>query len=260
MGERKTALITGSTSGLGLGMARVLAADGFQVMLNGFGEPSRIGELLEELRSVDGARVEHHGADLEDPAQARALVADTLGRFGGVDVLVNNAGIQHVSPIEDFPDDAWHRIIAVNLSAAFFTSREALPAMRAKGWGRIVNTASVHGLVASVDKAAYVSAKHGIIGLTKVIALETAGSGITCNAICPGFVSTPLVEAQVKARADADGTDTATASAALLAEKQPTRQFVTVEQIGALVGFLCSDAASQITGASMPIDGGWTAR
>ena len=260
MTTRKTALVTGSTSGIGLGMARALAAGGHDIMLNGLGDAAQIAALARELADDAGVRVEHHPADMSDPAQVRAMVRDTCERFGRVDVLVNNAGIQHVAPLESFPDDAWHRIIAINLSAAYFASAEALPVMRANGWGRIVNTASVHGLVASIHKAAYVSAKHGIIGLTKVTALESAGSGITCNAICPGFVRTPLVEQQIAARAKQAGIDTEAAVAELLGEKQPSGQFVSVEQIGASVCFLCSPAADQITGTTLAIDGGWTAQ
>lgn len=260
MAERKTALVTGSTSGIGLGMAQALAGAGYDIMLNGFGDPNEIQGLVEALRKGAGVRVEHDGADLSQPAQVRTLVQNTVAKFGRVDVLINNAGIQHVAPIETFPEDSWHQIIAINLSAAFFATREALPVMRGNGWGRIINTASVHGLVASVEKAAYVAAKHGIIGLSKVTALETAGSGITCNAICPGWVHTPLVQVQVEARASADGTDFDTAAAALLGDKQPSATFATVEQIGAVVAFLCTAAADQITGTSLPVDGGWTAQ
>lgn len=260
MSNTKVALVTGSTSGIGLGIARALAADGFDVMLNGFGDTGVIGAQMREIATESGTRIEYHPADMSEPGEVRALVRDTHTRFGRLDVLVNNAGIQHVAPIESFPDVMWQRVIAINLSAAFYASAEAIPFMRAGAWGRIINTSSVHGLVASVHKAAYVSAKHGIIGLTKVTALETAGSGITCNAICPGFVRTPLADAQIEARAAADGTDAQAAAAAVLGEKQPSGQFVTVAQIGALACFLCSSAGDQITGASLPIDGGWTAQ
>ncbi|MFT5174173.1 MAG: 3-hydroxybutyrate dehydrogenase [Gammaproteobacteria bacterium] len=260
MDNRKTALITGSTSGIGLGMAKALAAAGYDIMLNGFGNADEIASLVEALRNETGVRVEYDDADLMQPAQVRAVVHNTVSKLGSIDVLVNNAGIQHVSPIETFPEDSWHQIIALNLSAAFFASREALPIMRGKGWGRIINTSSVHGMVASVDKAAYVAAKHGIIGLTKVTALETAGSGITCNAICPGFVQTPLVNAQVETRASAAGVDFDTAAATMLGDKQPSGAFVTVEQIGGLVAYLCTPLADQITGANLAIDGGWTAQ
>ena len=260
MSDNRTALVTGSTSGIGLGMAKALAESGFDVMINGFGDRAQIDATVAALAAEHGVRTAYHGADLSDPAQAGALVRDTAAELGSVDVLVNNAGIQHVAPLESFPDDAWHRIIAINLSAAFFTTRAALPGMRERGFGRIVNTASVHGLVASEHKAAYVSAKHGIVGLTRVTALETAGQGITCNAVCPGWVRTPLVETQIEARAEADGCDFDTAMGALLGEKQPSRQFVTVEQLGALVAFLCSEAAAQMTGTTLPVDGGWTAQ
>lgn len=260
MTERKTALVTGSTSGIGLGIATTLAAAGYDIMLNGFGKPDEISALIEALRKDTGVRIEYNAADLSRPAQVQTLVQNTLATLGGIDVLVNNAGIQHVSPIETFAEESWHQIIAINLSAAFFATREALPAMRSKGWGRIINTSSVHGLVASVDKAAYVAAKHGIIGLTKVTALEAAGSGITCNAICPGFVQTPLANAQVETRAAAQGIDFNTAAADLLGEKQPSGEFVTVEQIGGLVAFLCTPTADQITGSNLAIDGGWTAQ
>lgn len=260
MAERKTALVTGSTSGIGLGMARALAAEGYDIMLNGFGKIDEIQSLVETLSKDAGVRVEYDGADLSQAAQVGTLVQNAIATFGRVDVLVNNAGIQHVSPIESFPEQSWHQIIAINLSAAFFATREALPLMRSNGWGRIINTASVHGLVGSVDKAAYVAAKHGIIGLTKVTALEAAGSGITCNAICPGFVHTPLVQVQVEARATAEGVDFDSAAASLLGDKQPSQTFATVEQIGGLVAFLCTPSADQITGTSLPIDGGWTAQ
>jgi len=260
MAEGKTALVTGSTSGIGLGMARALANAGYNIMLNGLGKVDEINALLESLRTDTGVRVEYDGADLSQPALVRQLVQNTVATFGRIDVLVNNAGIQHVAPLESFPDESWHKIIAINLSSAFFATSEALPVMRKNGWGRIINTSSAHGLVASVEKAAYVSAKHGIIGLTKVTALETAGSGITCNAICPGFVHTPLVQKQVEARAQADGVDFKQAVASLLGEKQPSGEFVSVEQIGALVAYLCTPFADQITGASLPVDGGWTAQ
>ena len=259
MQDRRSALITGSTSGIGLGIARVLAGQGYDVMLNGFGEADEIEDLKTQL-ATSGHRVEYHGADLTDPAATAEMVEATVGTFGRLDVLVNNAGIQHVSPIESFPDDAWHRIIAVNLSAAFFATRSALPHMREAGWGRIVNTASVHGLVASVNKSAYIAAKHGLVGLTKEVALETAGSGITCNAICPGFVRTELLERQIEAHADERDISIELAARELLADKQPSGTFASVDQIGQMVVFLCSTAADQITGAALPVDGGWTAR
>jgi 3-hydroxybutyrate dehydrogenase len=204
--------------------------------------------------------VRYHGADLRDPAQIADLVASAARELGSLDVLINNAGVQHTAPVEAFPLEKWDQIVAVNLSAAFHTTHHALPLMRERGWGRIINTASVHGLVASLHKAAYVAAKHGLVGLTKVVALETAGSGITCNAICPGWTRTELIEPQIAARAAQLGVELEAGGRALLAEKQPSQQFVTVEQIGALAVFLCSPAAEQLTGVALPIDGGWTAQ
>lgn len=256
----KRALVTGSTSGIGLGMARALAAQGCDVMLNGFGDPAAVEALRAGLEQEHRVKVRHHGADLSKPEQVAALVAATVDQLGGVDVLVNNAGIQHTAPVEQFPPEKWDAILAVNLSSAFHTVHHALPHMRRAGWGRIVNTASVHGLVGSVQKVAYVAAKHGIVGLTKVVALETAGSGITCNAVCPGWTRTELIGPQIAAKAKALGVDLAEGGRQLLAEKQPSKQFVEVAQLGALVVFLCSDAASQLTGAALPVDGGWTAQ
>ena len=256
----KRALVTGSTSGIGLGVARALAAQGCDLMLNGFGDPAAVEALRAGLEREHRVKVRHHGADLSRPEQVEALVAATVDVLGGVDVLVNNAGIQHTAPVERFPAERWDAILAVNLSSAFHTVRHALPHMRKAGWGRIVNTASVHGRVGSVQKVAYVAAKHGIVGLTKVVALETAGAGITCNAICPGWTRTELIEPQIAARARALGVELEEGGRALLAEKQPSRQFVTVGQLGALVVFLCSEAAAQLTGAALPVDGGWTAQ
>jgi 3-hydroxybutyrate dehydrogenase len=256
----KSALVTGSTSGIGLGIARALAAQGCHVMLAGFGDAAAIEGTRSALEREHGVRVAHDGADLTNPASVAELVGRTARELGGVDVLVNNAGIQHTAPCETFPPEKWDAILATNLSAAFHAMRTALPHMRRRGWGRIVNTASVHGLVASVNKAAYVAAKHGLVGLTKVVALETAGSGITCNAICPGWTRTELVEPQIAARAKALGVALEEGARDLLSEKQPSKQFVTVDELGAVVAFLCLDAAAQITGASIPIDGCWTAQ
>ncbi len=260
MEKGKCALITGSTSGIGLGIARALAAAGCNIMLNGFAAPAEIERLRSSLSEEHGVTVLYHGADMRRPEEIAAMVAEAEGRLGGVDILVNNAGIQHTAPIEEFPPEMWDAIIAINLSSAFHTIHRALPGMRQKGWGRIVNTASVHGLVASANKAGYISAKHGLVGLTKEVALETAGSGVTCNAICPGWTRTELIEPQIAAKAEALGVDVEEGGRQLLAEKQPSRQFVTVEQLGQLVLFLCSDAAAQITGTAIPVDGGWTAQ
>jgi 3-hydroxybutyrate dehydrogenase len=256
----KTAVVTGSTSGIGLGVAGRLAAAGANVVLNGFGDPHAIEELRRQLAEQHRVDVRYGDADLVDPTQIRRLFALATEAFGHVDILVNNAGIQHVAPIVSFPDEQWDRVLAVNLSAVFRCTREALPGMLARNWGRIINIASAHGLVASVNKAAYVSSKHGVVGLTKVAALETAETGITVNAIAPGWVLTPLVDAQIRARAEAEGKSFEQARYELLAEKQPSRQFVTPEQIGDLVVFLCSPAADQIRGQAIGIDGGWTAQ
>ncbi|CAI1751847.1 3-hydroxybutyrate dehydrogenase [Serratia proteamaculans] len=253
--QGKTALVTGSTSGIGLGLASSLAAAGAQVILNGFGEVEQAKAHIAGLGAAPG----YHGADLSDPQQIADLMRYVELEFGGTDILVNNAGIQHVSPLESFPADKWNAIIAINLSSVFHTSRLALPGMRERGWGRIINVASVHGLVASKDKAAYVAAKHGVVGLTKTIALETARSAITCNAICPGWVLTPLVQQQIDQRIAA-GTDPQQARNDLLAEKQPSLEFVTPEQLGELALFLCSDAAVQVRGAAWNMDGGWLAQ
>ena len=256
----RRALITGSTSGIGLGVARALAAAGCSVMLNGSREAEAVEAVRRELEGQAGVPVTYHQADLTRPAEAEGLVAATVERLGGLDILVNNAGIQFTAPVEDFPPEMWDRIIALNLSSAFHTIHHALPRMKAGGWGRILNVSSVHGLVASVRKAAYVTAKHGLVGLTKVVALETAGQGITCNAICPGWTRTELIEPQIVALAAKLGVDTEEGGRALLAEKQPSRQFVAIEHLGQLAVFLCSDAAAQITGTAIPIDGGWTAQ
>jgi 3-hydroxybutyrate dehydrogenase len=255
----KTALVTGSTSGIGLGIARALAADGANVVVNGFGEPPAIAAVEKELQAL-GARTLYHGADMARPAEIEDMVRKAEATFGRIDVLVNNAGIQHVAPIDEFPVERWDAIIAINLTSAFHTIRLALPKMRAGGWGRIINVASVHGLVASAQKSAYVAAKHGIVGLTKTVALETARTGVTCNAICPGWVLTPLVQKQVDARAAEQKLGNDDAKRSLLAEKQPSMEFVTTEQLGALAVFLCSDGAAQIRGVAYNVDGGWYAQ
>ncbi|AOV96623.1 3-hydroxybutyrate dehydrogenase [Edwardsiella hoshinae] len=250
----KVALITGSTSGIGLGIAQALAQQGAQIILNGFGDVAHASEHIAAFGPSPG----YHAADLRHPEQIAAMLDYATTQFGGVDILVNNAGIQHVANVTHFPPEQWDAILAVNLSSVFHTSRLALPTMQEKGWGRIINIASVHGLVASAQKAAYVAAKHGVVGLTKVIALETARSPITCNAICPGWVLTPLVQQQIDARTG-DG-DTQQARDALLAEKQPSLDFVTPQQLGALALFLCSPAADQVRGAAWNMDGGWLAQ
>jgi 3-hydroxybutyrate dehydrogenase len=252
----KTALVTGSTSGIGLGVARALAAHGADVVLNGFGDVDAAKAAVAAL----GGKVGYHGADMSKPAEIEAMMAYASENFGGVDVLVNNAGIQFVANVEDFPAERWDAIIAINLSSAFHTTRLAMPRMRARGWGRVVNIASAHGLVASAQKSAYVAAKHGIVGFTKAVALETATTGITVNAICPGWVLTPLVQKQVDARAAKDGVDDAEAKRRLLADKQPSLQFTTPEQLGELAVFLCSPAADNVKGVAWAVDGGWTAQ
>ncbi len=255
----KLALVTGSTGGIGLGIARTLASRGANLVLNGFGDAADIERLRTDLGREFGVQVRYDGADLAKPDEIAAMMS-RLEQAGGVDILVNNAGIQHVAPIEEFPADRWHAVIALNLSAVFFTMHHAIPGMRRKNWGRIINIASAHGLVASANKSAYVAAKHAVVGLTKVGALETARTGITVNAICPGWVLTPLVQKQIDARAAAAGQTPAQASDDLLAEKQPSMQFVTPEQLGETAAFLCSEAAAQIRGASLSVDGGWTAQ
>ncbi|SRR5579875_380186 len=256
----KCAVVTGSTSGIGKAIATALAAEGASIMLNGFGDAAEIENLRRGLARRHGARVSYNGADVSKPAEIRALVQAAEKELGSVDILVNNAGIQHVARIVEFPEDKWDAIIAINLSAAFHATKAALPGMMRRKWGRIVNIASMHGLVASIEKAAYVAAKHGIVGLTKVTALETANAGITCNAICPGWVRTPLVEKQIEARAKREGKPVEQAAKELLGEKQEMLQFVTVEQLAALVVFLCSDGAATMTGTALPVDGGWWAR
>ncbi len=252
----KTALVTGSTSGIGLGVALALARQGANIVLNGFGDVEGPRAQVAAL----GVQVGYHGADMSKPAEIEAMMAYAGETFGGVDILVNNAGIQHVAAVQSFPVERWDAIIAINLSSAFHTTRLALPGMQARNWGRIINIASVHGLVASAQKSAYVAAKHGVIGLTKATALENATTGVTCNAICPGWVLTPLVQKQVDARAAADGVDNAEATRRLLGEKQPSMQFTTPDELGELAVFLCSAAANNVRGVAWSVDGGWTAQ
>jgi 3-hydroxybutyrate dehydrogenase len=256
----RNAIVTGSTSGIGKGIAEVLASAGANVVLNGFGEAAEIEKQRSALAASAKVEVAYHPADMSKPAEIRDLVASTQKKFGGVDILVNNAGIQHVAPVEEFPDDRWDAIIAINLSSAFHATKAAVPGMRARRWGRIINISSAHGQVASAQKSAYVAAKHGIIGLTKTVALETAGSGVTCVAICPGWVLTPLVQKQIDAKAAAEKLSPEAARAALLGEKQPSGDFATPEQIGQTVLFLCTSAADQITGSAIALDGGWLAQ
>jgi 3-hydroxybutyrate dehydrogenase len=252
----KTAIVTGSTSGIGLGIAKALAEQGANIVLNGFGD---VEGPKAEIAAL-GAQVGYHGADMSKPAEIEAMVQYAQATFGGVDILVNNAGIQHVARVENFPVEKWDAIMAINLSSAFHASRLALPGMQAKNWGRIINLASVHGLVGSAEKSAYVAAKHGILGLTKVMALENATSGVTCNAICPGWVLTPLVQKQVDAKAAAQGITNAEATKQLLGEKEPSLQFTTPEELGALAVFFCSPAGNNVRGVAWNMDGGWAAQ
>jgi 3-hydroxybutyrate dehydrogenase len=251
----RSAIVTGSTSGIGLGIARALAERGANVMLNGFGDKEEIETLSAKRAAELGVKTAYSDADISDPAAVRDMVAAAIKAFGAVDILVNNAGIQDTAPIEEFPEAKWDAIIAINLSSNFRLIKAVLPGMRQRNWGRIVNIASVHGLVASTHKAAYVAAKHGVLGLTKVVALETATTGITCNAICPGWVLTPLVQKQAREKLSDPQ-----ARAKLLGEKQPSLAFATPEQMGALTAFLCSDDAAQIRGVALPVDGGWVAQ
>src|SRR5215831_3524339 len=255
----KVSLITGSTSGIGWGIAHALAAAGSDVVLNGFGKPEDVAAAQQKIATECGVRVSYSPADMSKPVAIGDMIEGILQSFGRLDILVNNAGIQHVAPLEAFPPEKWDAILSINLSSAFHTTRLALPAMRANKFGRIINIASAHGLVASPFKAAYVAAKHGVVGLTKVTALETAEDNITCNAICPGYVYTPLVEAQIDAQAKSHGVPREQVVREVLLAQQPNKRFVTVEELGALSVFLASDAAASITGAALPVDGGWTA-
>ena len=252
----KTALVTGSTSGIGLAIAKSLAQQGANIVLNGFGDSAAPKAEVEAL----GVRAEYHGADMSKPGEIEDMMKFAASKFGRVDILVNNAGIQHVAKVEDFPTERWDAIIAINLTSAFHTTRLAIPAMREANWGRVINIASAHGLVASAQKSAYVAAKHGVVGLTKAVALETATTGVTVNAICPGWVLTALVQKQIDDRAAREGITVAQAQNDLLGEKQPSLQFTTVEQLGGLAVFLCSPAADQVRGQAWAMDGGWTAQ
>ncbi|SPA40172.1 beta-hydroxybutyrate dehydrogenase [Cupriavidus taiwanensis] len=254
----KTALVTGSTSGIGLGIAKALAAQGAHIIVNGFGDADAAKHEI--AQAGQGIRVGYHGADMSQAAEIEDMMRYAQAEFGGADILVNNAGIQHVAAIEDFPPERWDAIIAINLTSAFHTTRLALPGMKQKNWGRIINVASTHGLVASAQKSAYVAAKHGIVGFTKVTALETAQTGVTANAICPGWVLTPLVQKQVEARAQKEGIPVEQAKRELVLEKQPSGQFVTPDELGALAVFLSSEAARQVRGAIWNMDGGWVAQ
>jgi len=256
----KTALVTGSTSGIGLGIARALAGQGANIVFNGFGDAQEIEKLHTGIAQEFGVQTAYHNADMSKPAEIETMMGYAFGKFGVVDILVNNAGIQHTARVENFPAEKWDAILAINLSSAFHTSRLALPRMQQNNWGRIINIASVHGLVGSAQKSAYVAAKHGIVGLTKVTALENAASGITCNAICPGWVLTPLVQKQVDDRAAREGISNDEAKKALVIEKQPSGEFVTPEELGALAVFFCSPAGDQVRGVAWNMDGGWAAQ
>lgn len=254
------ALVTGSTSGIGLGIAKSLAEAGYRLIINGIGEPEVIDQALADVDAAGPESPFFIGTDLTQPLAIDMALSELIESDGPISVLVNNAGMQFTAPVDEFPVDKWDQIIALNLSAAFHTTRLCLPAMKAQNFGRIINIASVHGLVASVNKPAYVAAKHGLVGLTKATALETAEINVTCNAICPGWTHTPLIQTQIERRAEELNTTIEDGGRALLAEKQPSKEFVTTDQLGALARFLCTDAASQITGASLPVDGGWTAQ
>jgi len=260
MKDVRSAIVTGSTSGIGLGVARALADAGMNITLNGFGDAGEIENTRQSLARQHGVDVAYCGADMTRPDEIEAMVVEAEQRFGAVDVLVNNAGIQHVAAVEEFPVAKWDAILAINLSSAFHTTRLALPGMKRRGWGRIINVASAHALVASPFKSAYVAAKHGMLGLTKTVALEAAEHGVTVNAICPGYVLTPLVEQQIPDTAKARGLTEDEVRRDVLLSAQPTKQFVTTEQLGALAVFLCSEEAASITGTALPVDGGWTAQ
>ena len=260
MTQRKNAIVTGSTSGIGLGIATALAKNGMNVMLNGFGDTLVIEQIRKNLSDTYGVQVVYSAADMSCPQAIAMMMDEAVDTFGQIDVVVNNAGIQHVAPVDEFPAEKWDAIMAINLSSAFHTTKLALPGMKARGWGRIINLASAHGLVASPYKSAYVAAKHGLVGFTKTVALETAEQGITVNAICPGYVLTPLVEKQIPDTAKARGITEDEVKRDVLLKAQPTKKFVTVEQLGEMVVFLSGDAAASMTGTALPVDGGWTAQ
>ena len=255
-----SAVVTGSTSGIGLGIAHVLASKGANLVINGFGEAGAIEAERVNLETTHGVKVVYSGADISKPDDVKAMVELCVATYGSIDILVNNAGIQFTADVQDFPDEKWHQIIAINLSGIFFGIKAALPHMKKKGFGRIINIGSVHGLIGSTHKVAYVAAKHGVVGMSKVVALENAGTGITCNTICPGWVHTPLVQKQIEDNAKRDNISVEQATENLLIEKQPSKQFATPEQMGELAAFLASDAAAQMTGIAIPVDGGWTAQ
>jgi len=256
----KTAIVTGSTSGIGLGIAQALAAEGADILLNGFGDAPEIEQLRRRMAGQYGVKVAYSGADLSKPADIERMVELADRELGKIDIVVNNAGIQHVAPVQEFPVDRWDAVIALNLTAPFLVTRAVLGQMLARDWGRIINIVSVHGWVASVDKSAYVASKHGLMGLTRAVALETATTGVTCNAICPGWVLTPLVQKQIDALAAREQLSNEDASVKLLSEKQPSEQFTTPEQLGALAVYLCSEAAGNLRGVGIPVDGGWLAQ
>jgi len=260
MWKGRSAIVTGSTSGIGLGIARMLAAHGVNVMLNGFGNVPEIKQTAAQMEAEHGVKVSYSGADMSRPSEIQTMVAEAISQLGGVDILVNNAGIQHVAPVDEFPTDMWDQIIAINLSSSFHTIRAALPQMKQRGWGRIINMASAHGLVASPFKSAYIAAKHGMVGLTKTVALETAHLPITCNAICPGYVLTPLVEKQIVDQANAHGIPREEVITKVMLERQPSKRFVGIDEVAALALFLCTDGAAGITGTAIPVDGGWVAQ
>lgn len=256
----KNAIVTGSTSGIGLAIARALAGQGCNIVINGMGDKATIDALVAEIASTYSVKTFYSAADMTEPVEIRQMVADCTAKFGGVDILINNAGIQFTATVEEFPEEKWDAIIAINLSSSFHSIKASVPLMRKGGYGRIINIASVHGLVGSAHKSAYVAAKHGIVGLTKVVALETAEANITCNAICPGWVHTPLVQKQIEDKAKAESISVEQATSKLLGEKQPNKRFIKPESIGSLIAFLCDEHGNAMTGEIITLDGGWTAQ